>query len=178
MAWYHFRIPVSEYSEKYGSVNLNSIRFMRMYLTDFTEETHLRFGSLELARSDWRTVSKDLYDPAYPPITGSTQTEISVVNIEENSSKTPVNYVLPPGVEREQDPSQTQIRQENEQSLMMRITDLSPGDARAVYKTTEMDMRPYKRLQFYAHAEKFIDDVTDLKGSDLTYFVRLGSDLV
>ena len=178
VSWYHFRIPVSEYSEKYGSVNLNSIRFMRMYLTDFTEETHLRFGSLELARSDWRTVSKDLYDPAYPPITASTQTEISVVNIEENSSKTPVNYVLPPGVEREQDPSQTQIRQENEQSLMMRITDLSPGDARAVYKTTEMDMRPYKRLQFYAHAEKFIDDVTDLKGSDLTYFVRLGSDLV
>lgn len=178
VTWYQFKIPVKDYDQSYGTINnFKSIRFMRMFLTNFEDTVNLRFGTLELVRGDWRKYKKELYDPALPPTTTSTMLEMSVVNVEENANKTPVNYILPPGVERERDPSQTQVRQENEQSLQMRITDLSPNDARGVYKKTRFDMRQYKRLQMFVHAEKFIDDVTNLNNSDLACFIRLGSDL-
>jgi hypothetical protein len=63
--------------------------------------------------------------------------EVSTVNIEENSDRDPVSYTLPPGVSRVLDPSQPQIRQENEQALSLKITDLAAQDARAVYKNPE-----------------------------------------
>lgn len=177
VTWYQFRIPVDEYESYVGSPSLKSIRFMRMYLTNFSKEVQLRFATLELVRGDWKTYLKNLYDANNPPTTTNTELAMSVVNIEENASKKPVNYVLPPGVDREQDPSQTSVVEENEQSLLLKVSNLSPGDARAVYKKTNYDMRQYKRLQMFVHAEKFIDDVTDLQNSELTAFVRLGSDL-
>lgn len=179
ISWYQFKVPLKEYNDIVGNMggdNFKSIRFMRMYLTEFEEETHLRFGTLELVRGDWRIFSKDLYDPANPP-SNQGSVDVAVVNIEENANKKPVNYVLPPGVDREQDPGQSQIRQENEQSLSMKINELAQGDARAIYKNTYYDFRQYKRLQMFTHAEKLIDDVTDLKNSELTVFIRLGSDL-
>jgi cell surface protein SprA len=177
VSWYQFKIPVRDPESKVGGVNMKSIRFVRMYLTQFEKETHLRFGTLELVRGDWRKYKKDLYDVNVPPITNATSLDMSVVSVEENAGKKPVNYILPPGVVREQDPGQTQIRQQNEQSLAMKVLDLSPGDARAVYKNITYDMRTYKRLQLFLHAEQLIDDATDLKDSELTAFIRLGSDL-
>jgi len=100
------------------------------------------------------------------------------VNIEENSDKTPINYVLPPGITREVDPGQTQILQLNEQSMVMKVTNLAPNDARAVYKKTSYDMRQYKRLQMFVHAEQLPDDIRNLKDYELTCFIRLGSDMV
>ncbi|MBP5259838.1 MAG: cell surface protein SprA, partial [Paludibacteraceae bacterium] len=101
----------------------------------------------------------------------------SSVSIEENDTKTPVNYVLPPGVSRELDPSQQQVRQENEQSMTLKVINLHPKDARAVYKKLGgYDMRQYGRIQLFTHAEALPDDVTDLRDNDLTVFIRLGSD--
>jgi cell surface protein SprA len=177
ITWYQFKIPVRDPDSSIGSVSFKSVRFMRMYMTDFDEETHLRFGTMELVRGDWTRFKKPLYDPAKPPAAQNTSLDVSIVNIEENATKKPVNYVLPPGIEREQDPSQTQVRQENEQSLLLKVTELAPGDARAVYKNTSFDMRQFKRLQMFAHAEKFINDNTNLENSELTAFIRIGSDL-
>ena len=102
-------------------------------MTGFKETTHLRFGTLELVRGDWRGYKKDLYPIDMPPTT-TASIDVSSVNIEENSNKEPVNYVLPPGVTRQTDPNQTQITQQNEQALLMKVLNLAPGDARAVYK--------------------------------------------
>ena len=53
--WYQFRIPVSEFTNDVGGISdFRSIRFARMYLKEFTESTVLRFGTLDLVRSDWR----------------------------------------------------------------------------------------------------------------------------
>jgi cell surface protein SprA len=101
---------------------------------------------------------------------------MSTVNIEESGSKEPVNYVVPPGVNRILDPGQTQLRQQNEQSMSLRINNLSQGDARAIYISTGLDTRQYRRLQMFAHAEKLIDLPTDLQDNDLSVFIRLGSD--
>ena len=175
--WYQFKIPIREFDKKVGNINnFRSIRFIRMFLHGFTEEAHLRFGALELVRGEWRRYTKDLrYDITDAPM-GNGTLDVSAVNIEENSRKQPVGYILPPGVTRVIDPGQQQIRQENEQAMMMRINNLDPKDARAVFKLSGMDMRQYKRLQMFVHAERPIDDPTHLQDHELTAFIRLGSD--
>ena len=60
--------------------------------------------------------------------------------------------------------------------MSLKVTDLQSGDARAVYKNSGMDMRTYKRLQMFVHAEKLIDDKTNLRDGDVSVFLRLGSD--
>lgn len=84
--------------------------------------------------------------------------------------------MLPPGISRMFDSSQPQLLQQNEQALSMKITDLSPADARAVYKSTAYDLRRYKRLQMFAHAEAPIDESKTLSNGDFSVFIRLGSD--
>ena len=109
-------------------------------------------------------------------LTGQGQLTTEAVNIEENSNRTPVNYVLPPGVTRIIDPSQPQLRQENEQALSLKIEQLEAGDSRAIYKSAMHDLRRYKRLQMFVHAEKQEEDPGDLKDGDLSLFMRIGSD--
>ena len=99
---------------------------------------------------------------------------MSVVNIEENSGRKPVNYVLPPDVSRIQDASQSQATQLNEQSLQMKLTGLQPGDGRGAYKNTQLDLRIYRRMQMWVHAEAPIDDKTNLKNGDLALFRARG----
>ena len=175
ITWYQFKIPVGEYQVKTGNIEgFNNIRFMRIFLTDFEEPHFLRFATLELKRSEWRNYRKDLVSGG--AVTGSGSLDISAVNIEENGRRTPVNYVLPPGVTRILDPGQPQLRQENEQSLAMKVADLDPGDIRAVYKNSMYDLRRYKRLQMFVHAERLPQDPGTLQDGDLSIFLRLGSD--
>ena len=180
VAWYQFKIPLrgdSATMQRVGSIrNWKSIRFMRMYLTGFEHETHLRFATLDLVRGEWRQYTRDLAPIGVPVNTGAS-IDVQTVNIEENNTRTPVNYVLPPGVSRQTDPGQAQLIAQNEQALVLRVTNLSPHDARAVYKNTGYDMRQYKNLQMFVHAEKLESLDPDLKDGDLTCFIRLGTDL-
>lgn len=174
--WYQFKIPLNEYEKIVGSItDFSTIRFIRMFLTGFKNVTHLRFATLELVRGEWRTYDFNLNSRGDAPAEGNL--DVSVVNIEENASREPVNYVLPPGVSRIVDPGQSQITQLNEQSLLMKVTGLQAGDARAVYRNTSHDLRNYKRLQMHIHAESLIDDVTNLKSGEISAFVRLGTDV-
>ena len=173
VTWYQFRIPLTEYQRRFGSISdFSSIRFMRMFLTGFQHPIVLRFGSLDLVRGDWRVYEQNLEN------TGSQSGTLSVsaVNIEENNDKTPVNYVLPPGIRRAQDPSQAQLVESNEQALDMMVSNMGTGESKAVYKNYTVDLRQYKRLQMFVHANALEQNTTDLKDHDLAVFVRLGSD--
>jgi len=175
VTWYQFRIPISDYQSKVGNIEgFNNIRFMRLFLTGFSEPLFLRFATLELVRSEWRSYRSDLLSGG--ALTGMGSLDISAVNIEENGSRTPINYVLPPGVTRILDPAQPQLRQENEQALSLKVVDLDPGDVRSVYKRSMQDLRRYKRLQMFVHAEKLPDDPGRLQEGDLSIFLRIGSD--
>ena len=177
VTWYQFKIPIHENLDPINGIrNFKSIRFIRMFMTNFDNEAHLRFGTLDLVRGEWRGYTQPLFPPTTVPVSVG-KLDVQAVNIEENASKTPVNYILPPGITRETDPGQPQLLQQNEQSMVLRVTDLAPGDARAVYKNTTYDMRQYKRLQMFIHAEKMLSDVRDLKDYELTCFVRIGSDM-
>jgi len=174
--WYQFKIPLSDYERVVGSISdLSTVRFARIFMTGFKQVTHLRFATLELVRGEWRPYQFNLNQRGDAPAEG--QLDISVVNIEENGARQPVNYVLPPGVTRITDPGQAQITQLNEQSMSLKVTGLQAGDARAVYRNTQHDLRNYKRMQLWVHAESLIDDLTNLKSGEISLFLRLGTDV-
>ena len=171
VTWYQFRIPIDEFESRQGNINdFSSIRFMRMFLTGFKKPIVLRFGTFDLVMGKWRT-----YDQPLSAASGGTL-DASSVSLEENGEKTPVNYVLPPGIKREQDPSQPQLVEANEQALSLVVKNMSTGEAKAVYRNSTLDLRQYKRIQMFAHANALEQNTTRLQDGDLSVFIRLGSD--
>lgn len=176
--WYQFKIPVRDWEARYGNIpDFRSIRYIRMFLKNFNEEVTLRFARLELVRGEWRKYYESLAGPneLEPNDEDPVIFNIAAVNIEENGNREPVPYVVPPGIIREQDVASANLRNMNEQSLSFEVCNLQDGDARAAYRNVNFDMRQYKRLRMFAHAEA-LRSATDLKDKELTVFVRLGSD--
>jgi cell surface protein SprA len=172
--WYQFKVPVKNPDQKFGTISdFKSIRFMRMFMNGFSRATVLRFATLDLVRADWRKYTSDV-DGKLNTISTNSEFDLSAVNIEENASRKPVNYVLPPGTERVIDPSSPQLLQLNEQSLVLRAVDLEEGEARAAYKTLSMDFRNYKKIKMDVHAEAITGSI--LKNHELSLFMRIGSD--
>ncbi len=175
--WYQFKIPVRS-GEAIGNIkDFKSIRFMRMFLTGFESPIVLRFATFELVRGEWRIYTDALSNSVQGGTNISNATlDVSAINIEENGDRTPVNYVMPPGISRVIDPGQPQLRQQNEQAMSLKVENLAPGDACAVYKNMGMDMRRYKRMQMFTHAEALPDLKTNPQDGEVSVFIRLGSD--
>ena len=177
--WYQFKIPIRTPDATIGSINdFTSIRFMRLFFKNFPRPVVCRFASLELTRGEWRRYNYSLLNPGeYIPDAGqnTTQFDIATVSLEENGSKQPIPYVMPPGIERETNWGSTNMQKLNEQSMSFKVCNLIDGDARAAYKTTEFDFRQFKRLKMFVHAEQSIRN-QNLKTGDLTVIMRIGSD--
>ena len=170
--WYQFRIPVSEFTNDVGGISdFRSIRFARMYLKEFTESTVLRFGTLDLVRSDWRRYQLSLDEESNEAtLSDPTDFSVGIVGIQENDG----GYVSPPGVEREQLNNNNSIVRQNEQSLVLDVCELESEDARGVFKNINVDMRQYKKLKMFIHAE---DGETDsFEEGSLVGFIRMGND--
>ncbi len=181
VTWYQFKIPVRKPDAVYGHINgFKSIRFMRMFLRGWQDPVVLRFGEFNLVREEWRAYQGDLIEgteaSTSPEFDDNASLDISVVNIEESSQKEPVNYVLPPGVTREQDPYNQQLRQLNEQALALKVMNLADGQAKSIYKLVNMDVRRYKKIKMFVHAEALAGQQDQLHDYDVTLFIRLGSD--
>ena len=178
--WLQMKIPVTDFQRKVNGINdFRSIRFMRLFLKDFEEEVVLRFARMEFVRGEWRRYLLDLNEPGSVIQDDPNQTQFNVgaVSIEENGKREPINYKIPPGIVRQLDASQTVQRQLNEQSLTLEVCNLKDGDARAAYKNVQFDVRTYKKLKLFVHAEE-VSKMNPLKDKDLTVFVRLGTDFV
>lgn len=172
--WYQFKVPISEYTERIGSISdFKSIRFMRMYFSGFQDSTVMRFATLQLVRSDWRKYQYSLNAPGdnIPLDSGITKFDVSTESIEKNGKRLNIPYVVPPGIERTVDYSTPNLVKQNEQSLSMSICDLKDGDARSIIKATNFDIRQYKNLRMFVHA-----DGKDLHDNDLNIFIRIGTD--
>ncbi|MEP3387782.1 MAG: cell surface protein SprA [Reichenbachiella sp.] len=176
--WYLFRIPINQPTKTVGEYTEESNRFIRMYMTDWQQPVVLRMAKMQLVASQWRKSVENLKDQGFDvlPEVGTSDFEVSVVNIEENSlpadGKPP--YVLPPGITRDQDNTTTISRQINEQSLKVCVEDLEDGDARAVYKEVSQDLVNYGRLKMFFHAEQYKNDMVN--DDEMTAFLRLGLD--
>ena len=175
--WVQFKIPISKPDQALGGISdFRSIRFMRMFLSDFSEDTVLRFGTMELVRGDYRRFQQALEPGWNDPTIGNTLFEVATVSIEENENRQPIPYRLPPGLKREELNSNNNIIRQNEQSLSLRLCGLEPNDGRSVYKNFNVDMRQYKNLEMFIHAESLVNE-TALSDGQLVAFIRMGNDL-
>lgn len=188
--WYLFRIPVSKFDESGAegerkSAVLNNVRFARLMLAGFEQTSTLRFGTLDLVRSDWRRYPNKIASISVPepsegtagPDTMNNNFEVGSVNIEENALNQPP-YVLPPGIDRQVLSGNAGAQRQNEASLYMKVDNLFE-EARGVFKNTSLDMRRYKKLKLFVHAH----DPSPSGGSNngqidprTRFFIRFGSD--
>jgi len=180
--WYLFRIPVERYDKKVGNIpDFKSIRFIRMFLSGFEDSVVLRFAKLELVRNQWRGFNYELDTTGqYKPIPANTPTTFNqlAVNIEENSSRSPIPYKTPPNVIRQQQLSNNNVNiLLNEQSLSLQACNLAKGGIRGVFKTINLDLRQYNNLYMYTHIESggTIDNIND---NEMYAVIRIGDDLI
>ncbi|WP_417871343.1 cell surface protein SprA [Winogradskyella sp.] len=170
VTWYQFRLPINEPTNSIGGISdIRSVRFARLYLRDFVENTVLRFATLDLVRSDWRRYTLDLDND---PTNNSANAEfnVGIIGVQENDG----DYVIPPGVRREELNNNNNIIRQNEQSLVLQACELDPEDSRGVFKNINVDMRQYKNLRMFLHAEA--QDGQTLQEGELTAFIRMGND--
>lgn len=184
--WYQFRIPVARYTRKEGDIpDFKSIRFMRMYMTGWEDSVVLRFARLDLVRNNWRQFAFELTrNGTYVSTTQNTFTTLNTlaVNIEENDRRTPIPYRIPPGIERVQALANGGVNiLQNEQALSMQVRNLATGSARGVFKTFTNDLRRYKKLSMFIHAEELTPQdpgYTPLQDNYLMAVVRIGQDFI
>ncbi len=187
--WVQYKIPILEATAANieGPItDFRTIRFMRMFLTGFKEEVTLRLGTLDLVRGEWRRYVNSL--DALDPVVSDDDTgfDVVAVNVQENGSRSPIPYVAPPGVDREQLYNNNTVINQNEQSLSLRVYKKDPAnvglgglednDARAVFKNVDVDMRQYKKLRMFLHAEPLQFDADPLADDEMVAFIRLGND--
>ncbi len=185
--WYRFKIPLDQEKIRTaigGIQDFRSMRFVRMFWKGFNESTTFRFATLELGRNQWRRFTQSLpnvdpgagfCDAAYTP---EVPFDVNAVSIEENSARVPFNYTIPFGIQREQSVGAFPDILQNEQSLAMTVCELPECDARAVFKSLNMDLRQYKRLKMFVHAEAPDPATSTLDSTKMKVFIRMGSDFV
>ncbi|WP_231388244.1 cell surface protein SprA [Sphingobacterium hungaricum] len=178
--WYKVRIPITSYESKYGNINdFKSIRFVRVFMTNYADTAILRFGRMQFVRGEWRKynaendATKVISDPSLGIMPSDNSTfNVANVSIEENGNRSPIPYVVPPGINRQIDLANNNLDVElNEQSLSIDVQNLRDGYGRAAYKTTSHDFRAYGNLEMFIHAEG-----ENLRDGDFRAFFRLGTD--
>ncbi len=177
--WVQFKIPIAQPDKVVGGISdFRAIRFMRMFMTGFNDKVTIRFGSLDLVRGEWRRYVNSLEVPADDPDDDNTNFDVQTVNIQENSNRSPIPYVTPPGVLREQLFDNNTLINQNEQSLSLRASGqgIAPGDARAVFKNVSVDMRQFKKLKMFLHAEALQTEPNSIEDNEMVGFIRFGND--
>lgn len=179
--WYQFKVPIRSYDQAVGGIgDFRSIRFIRLYLNDFEDSVVLRFAQLQLDRNNWRRYAFSLMNPGENIPEDdliNTSYAVTTVSVEQNSNKAPVGYVMPPGIERQEQPiSSGQTYQQDEQAVALQVCGLKDGDSRAIFKDFgNLDMRQYDKLRMFIHAESVPSSDPILNG-DVRAIIRFGTD--
>jgi len=178
ISWYQFKIPITTpMKQRIGDISdFKSIQFMRILLNNFKDSVYLRLAELALVRSTWRKYENTIYEAGEYDLNDDAQIDLSSVNIEENTNRKPVNYVLPPNVEQTIDPMNSLMTQQNESSLQIKVDGLDDGNGRAIYKMLNKDLRQFGQLNMYVHGEALEGEQSSIKDGDVSVFMRLGSD--
>lgn len=181
--WYLFRVPVKDFTNKVGQIpDFKSIRFMRMYLSGFEDSVVLRFATLDMVRNQWRSFTYNVDTTgSYTQIPTNSPTVMNVlaVNVEENSNRQPIPYVIPPGIERVQELSNNGVNLlQNEQAMSLKINNLQKNDSRAVFKTLNYDLRQYGQVDMFIHAESGLTQQPALANGQIAAVIRIGQDFL
>lgn len=180
VTWYQFRVPIRQPTRAVGGINgFKSMRFIRMYLTDFEQPVVLRFAELQMEANQYRKYTGDLNQRGLQevPEPYDAQFTVSTVNIEENSSQQTSStgakyiYTVPPGYVRDRDYTQVSTVQLNEQSMRLSVTNLRDGDSRGAFRNTNFNLLFRERLKMFIHMHN-----PDNESGQVSAFVRLGTD--
>lgn len=179
--WYQFRIPIGSYNQKVGNIpDFKSIRFIRMFMTDFDDSVVVRFGQLQLSRNIWRKFQYSVDSTGMYTPTSDATLNVGAVNIEENDRRTPLPYRTPREIERVQTVSNNGTNLLlNEQAMTLQFCNLPKEDVKAVFQTfANRDLRQFKKLSMYIHLENAEKTPTQFGDKDMTAVIRLGTDFV
>ncbi len=176
VTWYLFRIPVRQFDSKYGQINdFKSIKYVRMYMTGFSEPVVLRMANFRAVGNRWRRYTGNLLESQLSENVEPNldNFSVSVVNVEENGKENDTKPAYVPPLRRDRDITSVQQRRLNEQSVQLCATELTDGDARAIYKNVTMDFFNYGRIKMFISAHSPKNNIQD---NELIGFLRLGSD--
>lgn len=184
--WYYFRVPISQFTNKVGEVTFRNIEFIRLVMTRFAKPVVMRFARFNLVRNNWRRYpylirEEGEYFPANTDNTTDSFFDQYTLSTDRNSDREPIPYMIPPGITREMQPTTIQTLFQNEQSVSVRVGDLQDGESKAIYKFADLDMRAFKRLRLFTHAEQLNTNIIScadntLSDGDVTAFIRIGDD--
>ena len=179
--WYQLRIPINSYDKKIGNIpDFKSIRFIRMFMTDFADTAVVRFGELQLERNIWRNYKFALDNTGMNNPASTTTFNVGAVNIEENDTRDPLPYRTPKDIQRQQTLSNNGVALlQNEQAMTLQFCNLKKGDAKGVFQTFgNRDIRQFKKMSMYIHSEQSKTSTTQLRDKDLTAVFRIGTDFI
>ena len=173
VTWYQFRIPLTKYEKRVGDIqDFRAIRFVRAFLTNFSDTVTLRFARLQLVRGEWRRLNPSVVPGDGTEAKSDAIFDLSTINIEENGSRTPIPYVLPPGIIQERNLQDVRgTTRVNEQSLLLNVCNFKKNDEVKAYKISGFDFRSYKKVEMFIHAEG-----ENVNKDEMTAFIRFGID--
>lgn len=177
--WYKIRIPVREFTKRVGNIqDFSNIESIRLWTTGHEAPVTMRFASMELVGSQWRPSEQVAQQPVARrtvPEVGSGELRVASINTEENP-----NYDPPVGAVRSRSFTSTgDRRQDREQSLLLNLDELAPGQQRGIFKTFQqgLDLLKYSNLRMYAHVHGQTNAPQEKEKirENLRMFVRLGA---
>ncbi len=181
--WYQVRIPVRALErDTVGRIrDFSLIESMRVWTTGHEAPMTLRFATLELVGSQWRTsdqvsVTEDGFAPFDPDAPDGPVLTISSINNEENAGL----YKKPESAIVSQTQTTSGARQNaREQALVLRLENVKPGEQRAIYKTNAggQDLLRYSNLRMFAHlhGETSMGPLRREDRGKAVLFLRLGA---
>ena len=177
--WYKVRIPVEAFTRQVGSIeNFDDIKSIRLWTTGHKAPVTMRFASLELVGSQWRTSESVATQPVEADSVGTRgpgELRVASINNEEDLS-----YEPPAGAVVGQNRTSRGVQQRSrEQALLMNVDQLSPGRQRGIFKTfgQGLDLLKYSNLRMYTHLHGASNapGVKEELKENLRLFVRLGA---
>ncbi|MCH8567555.1 MAG: cell surface protein SprA [Balneolales bacterium] len=167
--WYQVRIPLRDFVRSVGSIeDLQRVTHIRMWMTGYNEPFTLRFATFEFVGNLWRKA-----DNVGNTEDQTTIFDISTINFEENATRRPVPYRIPPGAIRSTIRGQQETIVDNEQSLVLTVENLKSQDIRMISRVYpgNLSLVNYSNMRMFVHGEGYENR------EDVELVVRLGRDL-
>ncbi len=166
--WTLYRIPLSDVDKTIGKPSLARVEYARIWIDGIDRPTRLQLAEISLVSNEWKEVGITTESTALGNFKKDDRLEVTITNTEEDP-----DYPFPPGVEREQNLIQKIL--EKEQSQLLRVTALRPGETAIAQKTLQsLNFVRYDSLKMFVYGSEDIRVNADT--STVRFFLRFGAD--
>jgi len=180
--WKQYRIPLKNYDNIVGSpdTTFQSVYFVRVWFSNLTTtKKEIYFATLDFVGNEWEEDGIAENDTSVF-VRNDSLFSITVYNTEENAAAIeggPEPYRSPPGVAGIRDRITRALSKE--QSMVLRITDLQPGNVVQANKSLFgeiLSLVNYKKLRMFVHGGMELPALPSVDTSKVEVYIRFGSD--